>query len=89
MMQTRQIMVQYVHWTLTCTATQIAFNKSKYKINVNIITIVFILIQLLDKFPTSDWINSMDTADIDGDGVQEAVIGCMDSTLHCVKFSLP
>lgn len=34
MMQTRQIMVQYVHWTLTCIATQIAFNKSKYKINV-------------------------------------------------------
>lgn len=45
--------------------------------------------KLLDKFPTSDWINSMDTADIDGDGVQEAVIGCMDSTLHCIKFSPP
>lgn len=56
---------------------------------LNIITVLFILIQLLDKFPTSDWINSMDTADIDGDGVQEAVIGCMDSTLHCIKFSPP
>lgn len=55
----------------------------------NIITVLFILIQLLDKFPTSDWINSMDTADIDSDGVQEAVIGCMDSTLYCIKFSPP
>ncbi|XP_056022142.1 uncharacterized protein LOC125649787 [Ostrea edulis] len=44
---------------------------------------------LLDKFITSDWISSIDTEDIDGDGVQEVVIGCLDNMLYSIKFSPP
>ncbi|XP_061171952.1 uncharacterized protein LOC133181476 [Saccostrea echinata] len=45
--------------------------------------------KLLDKFTTSDWIGGVETADIDSDGVQEVVIGCLDNTLHSIKFSPP
>ncbi|KAK7506914.1 hypothetical protein BaRGS_00001765 [Batillaria attramentaria] len=43
--------------------------------------------ELAYKHATSDWVNSVVTADVDGDGVNEVVIGCLDKTVTALKFS--
>ncbi|XP_046347543.1 uncharacterized protein LOC124128215 [Haliotis rufescens] len=42
--------------------------------------------QLVAEFPTPDWINSLAVADIDNDGVAEAVVGCLDHSVHAIKI---
>lgn len=42
----------------------------------------------IGSFPSPDWISTVDTADIDGDGVTEIVFGCMDNTIQAVKISV-
>ncbi|XP_005107031.1 uncharacterized protein LOC101851293 [Aplysia californica] len=42
--------------------------------------------QLLTQFPTNDWVSSIATVDINGDGALEVVIGCMDSTVMALKL---
>ena len=41
--------------------------------------------QMVSEFPTSDWVSNIVTADIDGDGQTEVVIGCMDRTVMALK----
>ncbi|XP_069116021.1 uncharacterized protein [Argopecten irradians] len=36
---------------------------------------------------TPDWINSLEIADLDGDGTKEVVFGCLDNSVHAVKVS--
>ncbi|OWF43528.1 hypothetical protein KP79_PYT09512 [Mizuhopecten yessoensis] len=36
---------------------------------------------------TPDWINSLEVADLDGDGTKEVVFGCLDNSVHAVKVS--
>lgn len=38
-------------------------------------------------YPTTDWICSMNTIDLDNDGVKEVVVGCLDNSIHAIKVS--
>ncbi|PVD26397.1 hypothetical protein C0Q70_14072 [Pomacea canaliculata] len=42
--------------------------------------------ELAYKHETNDWVNSIVTADVDSDGVNEVVIGCQDNTISALKF---
>ncbi|XP_046571104.1 LOW QUALITY PROTEIN: uncharacterized protein LOC124279337 [Haliotis rubra] len=42
--------------------------------------------QLVAEFPTPDWIHTLAVADIDSDGVPEAVVGCLDHSMHAIKI---
>lgn len=45
------------------------------------------LLQKVAHHITSDWINSLEVADLDGDGAKEVVFGCLDNSVHAVKVS--
>ena len=42
--------------------------------------------QRSEKYKTSDWVNSLNVSDIDGDDVPELVIGCLNNTVQAVKI---
>ncbi|XP_070577115.1 uncharacterized protein [Ptychodera flava] len=43
--------------------------------------------KLITKYTTSDWVNSMATADVDNDGEKEVIISCLDDTIHFLKVT--
>ena len=45
------------------------------------------MLQQCGSYQTPDWINSVDLADLDGDGTMEVIVGCLDSSVHAVKIS--
>ncbi|XP_041353691.1 uncharacterized protein LOC121371685 [Gigantopelta aegis] len=40
----------------------------------------------ISSYTTDDWVNTIDVADLDNDGVQEVIIGCLDNSIHAVKI---
>ncbi|XP_077864162.1 uncharacterized protein LOC100373710 [Saccoglossus kowalevskii] len=43
--------------------------------------------KLITKYITSDWVNSMATADVDNDGETEVIISCLDNSIHFLKVA--
>ncbi|KAL5008830.1 hypothetical protein ScPMuIL_014411 [Solemya velum] len=41
--------------------------------------------KMVGQFTTPDWINSLDMADKDSNGVKEIVVGCLDNSVHAFK----